>query len=274
MVGGGVADLPDRYQKHPALLLWDDNVQETLHREIPMNTKAILYNRWISHPMARRLNDAASRRQILKFPMLKTRQIKELLANIVGERPMTLDELLANTQPETPLMEHELTVATPEEAERALPVSPLPSTTTPRRHGDVKRFIAKNANFDQDWTVKGSISKEAARLLEVAKDQNLATTLNSLSQGLGNLIRDMGVYDETPVVVEPEPVATAKPKAPTVAKVNARSKDDFEQFETLIEDAVAAMTLIKEHLPKVRKETERLRGLRARMQSVLNVDED
>lgn len=251
IVGGEIKDLPRTYHEHPAILLWDDNVQEFSRREVPSNVKAILWNRWCSHDTARKLNDAAVRLRALKFPMLRTREIKEMMSEIVQQDvPVDVSPAQVQTELEKAL-EREQKSEEREETEMAKKGRVA--------EGELQKFIARHMKVDVDYSVRGSIAREGERLFEKAKGENFETTLASMRQAVGRAVRGMGKRT----------VARPKRTPSTVSSAQQKSMDDFEELDHLIQDAIAAMRLVQEHLPKVRKETERLRGVRDKMRKLL-----
>lgn len=269
VVGGGVADMPDRYTRHPAIEWWDDHDQGILHKEVPLNVRAILWNRWISHAMAGRLNDIVRSRRILKFPMLRTKEIKTLLSELINT-PVVEETMQIHEQPVY------ATAPPPTQEPKVEPVtmSKAGVTAAPEKKQTIRSFVAKYLSLDGDWTKRGSVRRESERLAKLSKEQHLNFNPNSIRLMVGTVIKELGLpawrksgkkreVKKTKVAIVPSPKVA---KAVASAKIN----DDFSEFEHLVVDAIAAMELVREHLPKVRKETERLRTLREKMRSMLD----
>lgn len=272
MVGGGVSDLPDRYKNHPAILLWDDNQQAWMNKEVPANIRAVLYNRWISHSGVSRLNNEIDARRLIKFPMLRTSEIKVLLSEIV---PMTLPRV--SEEPEAAEVEVESReprptapegqgILTKEEVEAEMAATKQPK-------GALMGFIAKHIKLGVDWSVKGSKATEGMRLFELAKKEGLKTTKMSMLNAVGVFVRRQGGENRNQnkrVVAIRE--ARSEVTDTVASRASSKGSDDFKELERLIDDAITAMKLVSEHLPNVRKETERLRGMREKMLKMLGVE--
>jgi hypothetical protein len=251
VVGGGTENLPDVYTRHPQLVFWDDESQTHHHKEVPANVKAILWNRWISHSTVARLNDVVNRRRLLKFPMLRTAEIKELLKEIVYLQPT----VSAAKEVRVVEQEHEV-------VERPAPK---------QRLGSLKDFVRQNYDRSRDYSQVGEKTKESDRLLPLVAAAGLTTTPASLAECVRMVIKESGA---------PLPRSSSTPKAPaTVAKRVVRTRqtpspkaagsDDFEQLDKLIDDAITALKLVQEHMPRVRLETERLRDLKTKVIAML-----
>lgn len=268
VVGGGLHDLPQKYHDHPALLLWDDDRQGFQSKEVPQNTKAILYNRWVSHATAARLSMAAQQLHALKYPMLRTREIKMLLSEIVEEEKQLPIDAPIPTPKEIETVRHQQEVQEQEVEKEHMQVQP-------GRKGVVVGFVAKNLNLNTDWTEKGAMTREGERIFAIAQKENVKTTIGSITECVRKIVKDLG-----------KPTF-GKTRAPKKAKMKAKvgrswdmprkeptkkpdvqladNNDDFTELDRLMEEALAAIRLIQEHLPKVRKETERLRSMRQKM---------
>jgi hypothetical protein len=249
IVGGGTGELPDPIANHPQILIWDDHDMAIGNREVPSNVKVIMYNRWVSHQTARKLGAAANSLRAIKFPMLKTREIKELLSEFLQTEPIAapLQELERET---------ERFIASTVEVTEEVPheVAELKEETVVKSSGRVeqgalKGFLEKNFDNTQSYKARGAISKEAKRLTVIAKKEGIESSFASIAQAVGKLARNK------------KPLPTTRP----TSQLARGNNDDFEQLDVLISDAIAAMKLVQEHLPKVRKETERLRGMKDRV---------
>ena len=240
IVGGGTGELPDPIANHPQILIWDDNDGAIGNREVPTNVKVIMYNRWVSHATARKLGQAANSLRAIKFPMLKTREIKELLSEFLQtdaieaprqELERETEAFIASTPIVTEEVPHDV-------AEETVVVKKNKAAG-----GVLKEFLRRNFDATKSYKERGTISQEADRLIKIAKSEGIQSSKASIAQAIGQLV-----------------------KHPRVAHIPTRNvNDDFEQLDVLISDAIAAMRLVQEHLPKVRKETERLRGMKDRV---------
>jgi len=246
IVGGETKDLPRPYQEHAQILIWDDDKINILNREIPSNVKVIMWNRWISHSTVARLNNAAKQLHAIKFPMLRSREIKELLSEVVQTDALDVPDTVVE-----------------EQIEQAIQTTPEIQETTVAKHvmlkpGLLQQFLAKNIDLSVDYSIKGSKSKEGKRLFEVAQRDGVKTTIMSITNALGIFLKQKASGGKTAARIK--------------AKTESHTGDDFQELERLIEDAIVAMKLVQEHLPKVRKETERLRGMREKVLKLFSLD--
>lgn len=262
VAGGTVGDLPSRYTGHPALVIWDDNDQDFSHKEVPANVRAILTTRWISHPNRDRLRVAADRMRALRFPNLRARQIKELLSEIIQEAPepvetvdaAALDQLVEQLRPVAATLTRE------EEGDSEL-AKKSPGV------GELTAYIAKHLKVDTDWTVRGSIRREGERLLERIKAEGkIKTTPGSVNQAVGKMVRDLGKATATRRKTAAVAIKTRETEG---IPAGTKKGDDFDELMSLLGDAVSALKLVQEHMPKVRKEVEKLRTVRDRMMKAL-----
>lgn len=242
IAGGEMKDLPREYQQHPQIIIWDDN-QMGINREVPSNVKVIIYNRWVSHATAKKLSNAAVSLHAIKFPMLRTREIKELMSEVVQTEPQDIPEEQIESEIEKSLSVRE------DSKEQETTMAKQPTT--------LKEFIAKHINPNLDYSVRGKVTSEGKRLYDIAKQEKFQTTPLSLRQAIGLFVKELRGIKVTHSKSKLEVVN----KAPAV--INA--VDDFSELDRLISEAIDALRLVQEHMPKVRKETERLRGMRERV---------
>ncbi len=271
VVGGGIADLPQNIRDHPAILLWDDDRQGMQVKEVPSNTKAILFNRWVSHATAAKLHDAARRLHTLKYPMLRTREIKSLLSEIVAEERQLPADVPEPTPAEIATVQH-----TQEVKEMAAKKKEQDQEQTKQiqsgKKGAVVGFVVKNLALGTDWTQRGAISQEGDRIFALAEKAGVTTTIGSVRQCVSKVVSDLGKQTShrggRVAKVKPTKVARGARTA-KVAPFKAAGHDDFAELDRLMEEALTAIRLVQEHLPIVKKETERLRNMRQQMLDML-----
>lgn len=239
IVGGAITEfMPTSLQNHPQVVVWDDEKQGFSNKEVPANARVIMYNRWVSHGTAAKLREAAVSRHALLFPMLKTGEMKRLLAEVIQTEPAECAAV------ETAIAEQKTKLQ--EEKEETTVVQKKIS-----KQGELQRFLSRNLDLDIDFSVKGSKSDEARRLLPLAQKDGLPTTEASIANAIGIIVKNLGK----------EPTKT-RPSVEKKTAATTGASDDFEQLDRLIQDAIAAMKLVQEHLPKVRRETGKLRAMR------------
>lgn len=253
--GGQVTQhLPDEILTHPQIVIWDDRRQEHDQRDVPMNVRAVMWTRYASHATVRRLNDHAIKARCLKYPMLKVGEVKRLLADIIVVAPI-IKEMPVVTADSTPTGE-------------------APPANGAAR-GSVKTFIAAHFNEALDYSERGVLASEARRIYTLAQAEHLDTTVGSIGQALRGVIRDSGKVTARQGAPQATAGARMKP-APSVATsaINLKDTDDFTQLDRLLDDAITALRLVQEYIPHIRKETERLRGVRQRVLAVFEREAD
>lgn len=241
LVGGGLSKLGADYLNHPGIIVWDDEKQDHNSKHVPGSVKVIMWNRLVSHATVDKLNNAIHSLGAIKMPMLVNHEIKNYLSKIVPTEKKE-DRLIPLSAP----LDSPITEPTPlEEGKEEMPKQV--------DKGALQKFLAKNMNIQIDYSQRGSIAKEANRLFPKAKSDGIKTTIGSLTQAVGKLAKNLSK-------------AKHQPASSSAAK---STNDDFEELDKLLADAVAAMKLIQEHLPKVRKEVEKLRSSREKMLKLL-----
>jgi len=269
LIAGGETskDLPKQITEHPQIIIWDDNQQGLDQKIIPTNVRIIMYNRLISHATAKRLSNAAADLHAIKFPMLRNREIKELLYTFVQADATVAPEQVEPIVEQIIKEEVAIESANLEKVEEIMPAK--------KERGWLRKFAMRNINLNLDYTIKGTVVKEAARLFDIAKKDGVKTTLASMNQAIYVIVKEVrdnkSKSDNTNKgmfkTLHGEGQSLSSHVKPTKAK--SASVDDFTELEKLIQDAIVAMKLVQEHLPKVRKETERLRGLREKFLKLL-----
>lgn len=258
IVGGETKDLPRPYHEHSQILIWDDNQQNFAQKEIPHNVRIIMWNRWVSHATQKKLNEAAKSLHAVKFPLLKPREMKDLLSEVV---------YIDKPQEDIPAEVIEQEIEEVNKTVEPLDLNEAVKDTIPMakhihvEQGTLQKFYAKHLNINRDYSIKGAKVNEAKRLFEIANREGVKTTLASLANGLGVFLKRLEKGRSTPT--------PRKPVVTTTKESTVIVEDDFAQLETLIVDAIAAMKLVQEHLPKVRRETEKLRGLKQKFLKLL-----
>lgn len=244
IVGGGVSKLPLEYHEHPQIRLWDDNAQG-INRDVPSNTRAIIFNRWVSHPTAGRLRRAAIALHIPVFPLLRTRELKDLCMELMHEVPPT-EPILALSTPSvdtigTPTVENvEAPVETPELATEETMRKPV--------RGEIAAFVREHADFKTD-----SFADEARRLLKLLKTKGIKSTFGSLAQCVR--VEAQKAKRGGEAVVTPKKVKDKKQPTVSVTSLDF----DLDEAVKLLENAKTAIDLLVEFVPKLQQEVQRQR---------------
>lgn len=244
IAGGEMSNLPDKVRSHPQIIIWDDNDQDWQHKTVPSNVRGIIFNSWISHPKVAILRRAAASLNVPIFPFLKTREIKELVSET-----LQLQEPVP-TVPEAPI---ELPPPQPEEATPDAPAFLTPEDTMRKpTRGTLLRFVQDN--FHQpDNLKKGWIADEGRRLFVLAKKAGIKTTEGSVIQVVSKLSRDSKTSTRRTTTTTAPPVRT----------------DDFAEAEKMLRDAKAAIELLIDFIPKLRKEVAEHRKRQEKLRELL-----
>jgi len=266
IAGGGISELPERIRSHPQILLWDDNKQGALQKTVPSNTRCIVFNQWISHAMVGRLRNAADKLHIPIFPMMRTREIKELLAEIMHEPVVpttTVEEVPLEPEP----------VVTPTTVPETAPptMSEEPMALRKIKRGEHRAILAKELSPD----IKSiSPADEAKRLLPIYRGRyGIKIDLGPVEQAIYHYKVTNGKgygKDAKP----PRPIATveqsevAETKA-TTPPTSISSMADFDEAERMLRDARAALDLILGLVPKLKKELVAARKRQEKLRALL-----
>jgi hypothetical protein len=248
LVGGEITNtLPDHIANHPRVTIWDDRKQGIENRHVPGSVKAIIWSRFTSHSIAAKLNNAVKALDALRFPMKTEREIKELMS------AFNPPPALLTSEPVDP------------------PAADQPEPKQLQAKGILSTFVATHIDLAKDYTGRGAKKVEGERLFALAQKSGVQTTIKSIIQCVGVTTRKMMNPDKPVNVLGRIYPASKPPSADELKQQPAEQpkQDDFAELEELIANAIVAMQLVQEHLPKVRKETERLRGLRQRMMTML-----
>lgn len=265
VIGGGTDELPDKYRNHPQIMLWDDNRQGFNGKKVPTNTRAILFNRWISHSSAAQMRNAAERLKIPIFPMLRTREIKEMLSDVVNEPPIptsvTEEIELPPVPVKVPMPPAQL------EEEPAVHVGPL---RRPKKK-EIDTILAKELRDDE------TPAQGTQRLLPVISQKyGIEQTKGSLEQAIRTY--RIRVQNGTAGVVAPPAkrgsriaAETSGPSLTTKREVKLSTfADDFVEADKMLRDARVALDLLIEFMPKLRKEVESLRKKQQKIREFLD----
>src|SRR6185437_11221926 len=103
----------------------------------------------------------------------------------------------------------------------------------------LKEFVAHHINININWNVRGAITREAERLYAIAQQEGKKTTLKSLKMLIGRSFKNKLPSSTQNVVVD--------------IKGN--------NTELLINDAIAALQLLKTEISKIEKENKRFKKL-------------
>lgn len=259
VAGGSVDSLPDKIRNHPQIILWDDNSQGVTRKEVPSNTRAILYNRWVSHATAHKLRFAAQKLNIPTFPMLKTREIKDLLTQMILEQepvPTITTETIEVPEPLVDETQNNKGYLTKEEMMRKWKKG--------EQHELILKLL-KDSDFDMKYI---DVTK---RLLPIISGEyHIKTTEASMAQAVRVVMLKTGRKKLNQSIsrgMKGLPKSNVEKEIPELAV--ATSSDDFAEAEKLLKDARAALDLFLDFIPKLRKEILALRKKQQKIRELM-----
>ncbi len=151
IVGAKASNMPTDVRENPRVFVWDSQDKWWNGKEVPVNTQAIFFTRWVSHPEYDDVMKQARKKNILVFTKngtgMITKQVKELL-NMNNRTPV--DSVSTN---------HIVTV---------------PVTTMPNKNSKLHPLI-------EFIDTKQSAYRNADILLAKAKELGISTTRDSLA---------------------------------------------------------------------------------------------
>jgi hypothetical protein len=263
VVGGGVRHLK---LEHPQVLLWDDEVISWERRAVPDNARFILWTDKISHAKAQILAKAAKKRRAIKFPLVKVQALRDMLHVVINPNGhnMSEEEITPAPTPAPVLRTHDVQP----------PALPEPEMTLRKpKRGEMMAWLPSVMGTDNP-------RREAERLMPIVLRKGIKMTYAALEQA----VRYSRINNPTKPVAATEPAPVAKlimttlpaPSPPLAAEVKATTPepqliltDDFSDAEKMLKDAQAAIALLIELIPKLRKETAELREYRAKVRALL-----
>jgi len=258
VAGGETKDLPERITRHPQIIIWDDNQQNVLHKSVPSNVRAIIYNRWVSHAIAGQLREAAGKLGVPVFPMLRTREIKVLLSEVVQEVATVAE---ADPIIEEPVIEVPLSEPTTEPQGKGFITAE--ELMRPVKRGETKAILDAELKPGESGTIAMT-----ERLMPIIRSKyHISMTPDALRQAVIKYRTNekAAAAARRPTTVNSQPATKAKIKVHT---------DDFVEVEKLLRDAKTAIDLALEFIPKVRKRVELLEARRQKLIDLLGGGEE
>jgi hypothetical protein len=212
LVGLRGANLSNEWQDDPRVIVWDGDKEA--HKDVPTNVKAIIYTRFLDHAVTNALTKVARNRRLVIFPMLHTHQVKEKLALLgIGAVKEATRE-----------------VVSPKQVEAA-------------KRGQTRELVLEHVDF-----AKVS-SDEARRVLKIAEDRGIKTTMPALLQQIVKLRREKGLTG-------------------TVGSVQPKKTREM-QLLAVLEDGILNLTLLRDAVKELEAENRELRERQDAMAKVL-----
>jgi hypothetical protein len=201
IVGGRSSNFTQEMRDNPRLEFWDSTDPKTRTRDLPSNTRAVLFTKWLSHETDGRLRKQAKKRGIFCKPGVHETgelriELQRVVDNTLSVKPMTdppppvsapaptLDRVFERVVLPPPAM------PTPEPSV-ALDVTPIPppKVKTGRRNArGVAAFVA--AHCDVHAVER---TREAERLLALMQAEGMNSTVKSVMESLRLASKKAGV---------------------------------------------------------------------------------
>lgn len=277
-VGGGIRDwnLP----KSPLFIYWDDGSggDKNINRwSIPSNIRGIAYGKWISHSTVSRLRNAANSLRIPIFPMLRAREMRELLHSVESQVSDHLDHVRDESKYvvskyesdmpgfiEPPPLSDGEGIKHNEDAPAVLMKEDLLTKEEGEKQMSPKKQIAKRGQITalvaslDDPSLGPTIS--AKKIFTYAQEKGLVTTEASIAQSVYKYRKNT----QPPIskALRAAAKATSSPRAKRKTVGKQVETDDMAQALSLINEAKAALELLGELLPKLSVEGDKIKKLR------------
>lgn len=254
VVGGGMQKAlagPPFNRNNAQIRIWDDHVDNINHKEVPLNTRAILVTKWAGHSQVARLQKFAVSYHATMFVQMSQREVKEALLPIV------------QGDVETPQVE-----AQPEMVE--IPSEPEPAVTSKPflteedlmakpKGGQLTEAVQELMDRGVDYSKRGTVAAETRRLLPLLKKKGITTSDKSISFVVRKLAK--GVRGK------PARVSTG-----TSQGSSQPPKDDFDTALQMAEEARAAVDVLVDFIKKLKREVTDSRKRREQLRKLLGGD--
>lgn len=228
--------LPDEYHSHPAVVFWEPSEGKSTRMPytLPANCHAVLLGRLLSHGQARQiLKQVRQRANVVTFPgLFSTAELKK-----------TLDQLLY--KPDQPV-----SVPVTATADVVSPPADVPLSAFTVTEDSQEKVVAKTA-------IRGPI-KDWVRGLKLSSDDSFA----AVWEREGEAAREQGFSQsqvKTAFYAVLSELRRVKPKAQKRTILDSRSESN--ELVKLVDDAIAALTLVREAAVKSVDRQDRLREM-------------
>lgn len=284
LVAGELGDLGYRINNHPQIITWDLMQSETRYfqKDVPSNVRGILFNRHLGHQLVAKLRNAAEKLHIPMFPMLSTRELKDVLNALIQH--MKLSEVKFKDAPDTtdyfdkvkyveelnsrskvpvtiiensdPLNARLLmgAITEPKDSEAHLNTE---SSKDSNQMRSVKR--GETAEIFSEFLGNDSPGDEAEKLAIVFKNRGIKITEGAIKQAIHK-------YRSS----SPKPVAKVKSIIKSTKAIKTSTLEQrITDAEEMLSNALAAINLFQELLPEIKGELDKLRGKQAAFRALI-----
>lgn len=244
VVGHRGDNFPEPYRGHAQLVFWE--ADEADARPIPASVRMVLVTRFLGHHVYRTLADTCAKRNIVfGVKTMGTGEVKRLLLPFVAKARVP--------EPE-------------DEPTKGETMADETTTAKKFRQGELKAFV-----LDHGWdpAVKPRVA-EAKRIHALATAAGYRTTVDSVAQTMAQLDYAHRDRERTKAVLERSiadaaPRQVRRPRKPKAEPARAKrvpqlSEDDAELMK-MLDEALAAMGLVREFLLKRATKQRQIRDL-------------
>lgn len=234
IIGTKNTNIPDEFQNDSRIELWESTDPQTLRRELPSNTRLVLFTKYISHSLFTRIVGQAKNRNVHYFNNVNT--TGELRRMLKGEEEPPPTPVL-NGQPIPP-------VVVPVEKKEPKSVW----------EGSMKSFVEQHL----DPNYQGSLAQEAQRLYKIATEKyGISCTIGSITEASRVTRRRLGLSGPSdrlkPAKVVDMPLPASAPMkvetAPASPSPSAAPTNDDEGLR-LLDDAILSLQLFRDYYSK------------------------
>lgn len=242
IVGAKASNFDDDIRNHPRVELWNSQEEHWTDKDLPINTRAVFFTKWVGHATWGRIMADARKRNITVFNHEGTgiiaRQVRELLdLQRLREQPPEFPAI-----PDLPLVE--LNTVTDK---AKLLIKEIEMTPKPKTGGvTIKKLFRLNEFIDWDK----NNADNADILLKKAKELGIETTRDSLANHVGATRRKLGKTPTKPGGYHPRVVSTEEGVAIDTLDTAIKALQDVRAYVVAVDKENAKL---KAKLDKFRK---------------------
>lgn len=234
LVVGGYDKSFREYRDHPQLVFWtgDDVVNKYARTDLPPNTKGVIVSRFTPHTLLHKVMKQARDKRATIFAPLADGEVKKKLDEIITI-PKGLEKKMIPT--------------TIEPEEKTEPKVMKPASENKLRKpakGEIAAFVRRVHRPDTDS------AGETTRILELMRSEGIEANRQTVYQAIWGLRK--------------KPVQKSAQKS-----VQKEKKPDSSPLLKLIDDAMAAMQLVRDEIERVGTNIDELNELKAKLKALV-----
>ena len=262
VAGGKFDNLDNKIREHPQILLWEDDRQDYLRKEVPANTRAILFNRFLSHSKSNKLMRAAKDLRIPFFPALSSGEVRKTVLDIMESMNGTVPAATSNAVTSKEPWNNSPRYIPPEgPAPSVVEIVEVPVLVEEgelplrgAKKGEHTTILADELRDDENHL------EAAKRLIPIYKNKyGIKITQTGLQQAIVRFRSGHKPISKKVKSIE---------KSEVEVKDVTQSVDELETAEKLLREARASIDLFLELIPRIRKENAKLKKQREKLKSL------